>query len=107
MRSGELNVGVGEAGAGIRDGGFLLLHRSLERAALQPIQKVALVNLGAFLEQALVEKGGDAGGQGHSLDRLNAADEFGGFGDRGLLHADDANRRRAAGHLSGSGRRHR
>jgi len=52
------------------------------------------VNLGAFGERLLLDEGGDAGDDIHPVRRLHAADEVAGFGNRLLLHRDDANHRR-------------
>ena len=43
-----------------------------------------------FGEQSLLDEGGDPGDDIDAIGRLHAADEFGGFRDRLLLHLDDA-----------------
>ena len=99
LRACELDIGVGEPGAGVGDRGLLLRHRGLERRALQAVQQVALLHLGAFGEQALLEERGDAGGQRDAVHRLDAADEFGCLGDRLARRAHHADRGRAARRL--------
>ena len=85
----KLNVGVGEARAGVRDRSFLLLHGGFERSALQSVKQVALLDLCPLGEQALVEESSDARGKGYPLDRLHASDELGCFCDSRLLGTDD------------------
>ena len=99
LRAGKLDVGVGEPRAGIGDGGLLLRHRGLERRALQAVEQVALLHLGAFGEQPLLEERGDAGGERDAVHRLDAADELGCLGDRLARRAHHADRRRAARRL--------
>ena len=99
LRSGELDIGVGQSSAGVGDRGFLLLHRGLERRPLQTIEQIALFDLGALGKQTLVEKSGHPRGQRDTIDRLHAADELRRFGDRRLLRPDHADGRWAAGHL--------
>jgi hypothetical protein len=45
LRSGELDVRVGKSSAGVSDSGLLLLHRRLERRALQTVEQITLSNL--------------------------------------------------------------
>ena len=57
------------------------------------------LHLGAFGEQPLLEEGGDAGGERDAVHRLDAADEFGCFGDRLSRRAHHADRGRSARRL--------
>ncbi len=99
LRAGELDIGVGEPGAGIRDGRLLLRHRGHERRLFQAIEQIALLHLGAFDEQALIEECGHPRGERHAVHSLDAADEFGRLGDGLTRRADHADRRRPTRHL--------
>ena len=103
LRPLKLDIGVRQTRAGVGDRGFLLGNRGLERRAFQAVEQVALLDFGALGEQALFQEGGDAGGDRHPLDCLDAADEFRGFGDRLGLDTDDADRWRAGRGLGAGG----
>ncbi len=83
--------------------GLQLLHRGLlggevrlEGRLFQDIEQVALLHLGAFGEQALLQEGGDPGDQGDAVHRLDATDEFGSFRDRPHFRPHNADGRRPA-----------
>ena len=91
----ELDVGILELGLGLRHGGALGIEVGLEGLALQAVEEIALLHLGALLEQALLEEGGDAGDQVHTFGCLDAPGELGALGDRPRLDRDDADGGRA------------
>ncbi len=71
-----------------------------ERALLEPVKQVAFLDLGAFLEQHLVDEGRNPGDHVDPLGGHDAAGIFGRFGNRlALGRRDTDRRRRPAGHL--------
>ncbi len=95
----QLDVGVRQLRAGICNGGFLLRHGGLERLPLQSIQQIALMHLGPFDEQPLLQERGHASGEDDAINRLDAAGELGGFRDRLLFGAHHPYCRRTARRL--------
>ena len=70
------------------------LDLRLERRLLEEVEEITLLDLGAFDEEPLFEKGGDPGDQRHPPHCLNAADELVGLGDLLALGPHDPDTRR-------------
>jgi hypothetical protein len=64
---------------------FALLDRRLKGLLLDAVERIALLDDVALLEQHLLQIARDAGAHRDALDRLDAADEFLGGIDRGCF----------------------
>ncbi len=95
MRAFQRDLGVDQLRVHLIGDGLLGGEISFERPALQPVQHIAFLDLGAVLEVDLFEKGGHARDNVHAIDRLNPADELIGFRDRLALDPRDAHGRRS------------
>ena len=99
-------LGVFQRRLQLRDLRLLRREIGLERAALELIELIAGLDLGAFVEQPLFQKRGDARDHVDPVDGLDPSEKFAGFGDRPLDRLDHANRRRRRrGRLGAGGRK--
>ena len=86
--------GIGLVGLGARELGLTLLDHRLVGILLDHEQEIAGLDVGALLEQPLLEEPGDAGAQLHLVDRDDPAVEADARRDLGRLHGDHGHRRR-------------
>ncbi len=97
LGAAQRHRGIDELRLEIVDRRLLCRDVGLERRLLEPVEQVALLDLGALVEGALLDEGGDARDQVHAVGRLDAADEFERRAHRLRRDRGDADRGRAAG----------